>query len=103
MDAPRIYLLFFGLPLAILGLGLRRAVGSARMLALVALSAAVGLYGLLAEEVMQRIGHGLPAPLHESWSRAHALLPLCVGAALLGALGVVLVRFRARPPREDPS
>ena len=99
MDALQIFALFFGIPLAILGLGLRHAIGTRRMLALLLLSSAVGLYGLLVESVLRMFGVDLPAPTHASWGSARVFLPFCVASAILGAFGVVLVRFRARSPR----
>jgi hypothetical protein len=95
MDALQILLLFFGLPVAVLGLGLRRAVGAARMLGLVLASSAVGAYALVAEWAARHADPVLPAPLHPGWDWPRTLFPFCVAAALLGGLGVVLIRFRA--------
>lgn len=96
MDALQIYFIFFGLPLVILGLGMRRAIGAPRMLLLILVSTVIGLYGLLAEMIAAALGHGLPVPTHAAWGRARMLLPVCVAAAILGALGVVLIRCRTR-------
>jgi hypothetical protein len=99
MDTLQILALFFGLPLAIFGLGLRRAIGTGRMLSLVLASSAVGAYALLVEWALRRAGVGLPVPAHPGWGWGRVLFPFCAGAAFLGALGVVLVRFRARQAR----
>jgi hypothetical protein len=95
MTSDQILLLFFGLPLAILGLGLRRALGRRLPLVLIA-GMTAGFYGLLLETVLRRLGHGLPLPLLPGQSLARGFGLFGLAAGLLGALGGVLLRYRGR-------
>ena len=95
MSSDQILLLFFGLPLAILGMGLRRALGRNFVLILLAGSAAAA-YGLILETYLSRMGRGLPLPVSPQESIARGFGLYCLGAALLGALAGTLLRYRGR-------
>jgi hypothetical protein len=95
MTHDQILLLFFGLPLAILGLGLRRALGRKMLLVLLG-GAVAGVFGLVLETALVRAGHGLALPLAPGQSLGRSEGLFCLAAALLGALGAVLLRYRGR-------
>ncbi len=96
MTAAQILMLFLGLPLAILAMGLRRALGGRRFLILVLCAAGIALYDLLVGQILTRLGV-------EAWSfvgddpagRRQTFLAVG-GCAWLGMLAAVLLRFRGR-------
>jgi hypothetical protein len=96
MSDAQLLLMFFGLPLAILGVGLRRALGNLALLFVVLVSTVVTGYAVLLEFWLGAAGHGLPLP----GLRAHGLVrgfgPFCLGAVLLGALAGILIRYQGR-------
>ena len=96
MTTEQLLLLFFGLPLSILGMGLRRALGARGYLLMLLGATAAAAYDLVLEDALRRYGHGLPIPdpFGRGMLRAFGLFVL--GGALLGALGGVLVRYRGR-------
>lgn len=96
MSAAQILLLFFGLPLAILVMGLRRAIGAGRMLVLVLGAGALGTYGLLLKMVTSRTGGSTWAPVPDDLPAPARELVWIGAAALLGMLGAALVRFRGQ-------
>jgi hypothetical protein len=95
MTADQVLLLFFGLPLAILGLGLRRALGRRLPLLLLAGTAAAA-YGLVLETALHRLGHGLPLPVLGGQTMARGFGLFCLAAGILGALAGALLRYRGR-------
>ena len=96
MTTDQLLLLFFGIPLSILGMGLRRALGGRGILLLFFSGTAAGLYALLLEAFLHRLGHGLPLPGPPAQGLVHGYGLFALGGGLLGALGAVLVRFRGQ-------
>lgn len=94
MTSDKLLLLFFGLPLAILGMGMRRALGLRGFGSMLFGSMAVGAYGILLEIVLRRSGHGLPLPASAAGDFLRGFGLFALGGALLGSLGGILVRFR---------
>ena len=104
MTPYKLILLFFGLPLSVLTLGLRRGLGT-RALALLFLGAnGVALYALAVEAMLRQFGWGLPLPsmetdgFHASRDFLRLFGPTVLAGAWLGTLGGVLVRLRRRGP-----
>jgi len=98
MSSDQILLLFFGLPLAILGVGLRRALGPRILLVLLA-GAAAACYALILETALLRSGRGLPLPMIPGGSVARAFGLYCLAAGILGALAATLLRLRGKGSR----
>ena len=96
VTSDHIFFLFLGLPLSILGMGLRRALGAKRMGLLLLGASFVAIYDLLLEAGLRRIGHGFPLPAAGGAGMLRGLGLFTLGGALLGALGGVLMRFRGR-------
>jgi len=94
MDALEILFLFFGMPLVILGMGLRRGLGPRRVLLLFLLSGAVGLYATMVESILRAEGRGLPIPAYRDWNAVRVLAAFLLPAATLGTLAGVLLRIR---------
>jgi uncharacterized membrane protein YbhN (UPF0104 family) len=96
MTNDQLLLLFFGMPLAILGMGLRRALGPRGLLLMLLAAAATAIYGLLLQAGLQRLGHGLPLPGLAARGMIRGFGPFCLGISLIGALGGVMMRFRGQ-------
>ena len=96
MTSEQLLLLFFGIPLSILGMGLRRALGPRGILLLLISGTAAGIYALFLEAILRRMGHGLPLPGRPGQGLAHAWGLFALGGGLVGALGGALVRYRGR-------
>ncbi len=106
MSSNQILLMFFGLPLAILGVGMRRTIGSRATLYLLLVSTGLAVYAVLVESVLRAAGHGLPIPMR-AFGEVPAPAPSVVDlarhlfgfslvAVLLGVFGGALVRYRGR-------
>lgn len=92
----QLLVLFFGLPLSILGAGLRRALGGRGVLLLLLCGTVAGAYDLALEAVLHRLGHGLPLPVLHGEGIVRGFGLFAIGAGLVGGLGGALVRFRGR-------
>ena len=106
MTPYRLLLLFFGIPLSVLTMGLRRAIG-ARAMALIFLGAnAVALYAVGMETLLHHFGLAFPLPsmqvdgFHASRDLFRLVGPIAVAGAWLGTLGCVLVRTRRKGETE---
>ena len=96
MTTDQLLLLFFGIPLSVLGMGLRRALKGRGILLLLFSGTAAGIYALLLESFLHHIGHGLPLPGTPTQGLVHGYGLFALGGGLIGALGAVLVRFRGQ-------
>lgn len=96
MDLGQIFALFFGPALVIPGLILRRAIGSFRMLGLLALCALAAGYAVGVEWMTGRFSIGMPLPGRTADASLRLFLPFAAGSVVLGAFGVLVTRFRAR-------
>jgi hypothetical protein len=106
MTDHQLLLLFFGLPLAILGMGLRRALGWRALFLLILVSGGVAIYAVLLEAGLRAAGIGLPLAGAAARGIVLGFGPYAIGAALLGGLGGVLLRFQGRgatPSRPRPD
>jgi hypothetical protein len=92
----QLLLMFFGVPLAVLGIGLRRALGNLALLAVILVSGALAAYAILLEWSLRLIGYGLPLPGVRAQGLVRGFGPFCIGATLLGALAGVLLRYQGR-------
>jgi hypothetical protein len=97
----QIVALFYGLPLAVLGLGIRRSLGAKGIAAVLGSALVVGVYGTLLECGLHWTGHGLAVPRAGSsgelalmYFALRRVLPIYLGGALLGALTGALMRHR---------
>jgi hypothetical protein len=97
----QLLLLFFGLPLAILGMGLRRALGSQGFLLMLLAATVAAAYCVLVETGLRHLGHGLPLPGEAARGLVRGFGPFALGTALIGALGGVMVRFRGHGSWSD--
>ncbi len=96
MTADQLALLYFGLPLAVLGIGLRHGMGTRSSLLVVPLCLLVAGYGLGVEWMARQLGLDLPAPVRVGNGPTRSLAPFVVFSVLLGAYGAAMVRFRRR-------
>ena len=95
MSKEELLLLFFGMPLSILGLGLRRTLKGPGTLLLLFIGTVAGVYALALEGALHRLGHGLPLPAAgEGLIRGFG--PFALSGGLVGGLGAALVRYRGR-------
>jgi hypothetical protein len=103
MTSDQLLMLFFGLPLGVLAMGLRRGLGGRGSLLLVPVCLLVALYGFGLERVAHAWGLGLPAPVRPGSGPVRAFLPFCVAAVLVGAYGAAMVRLRRRGKPDETA
>lgn len=94
MTQDQILLLFFGLPLAVLGVGIRRSVGGVAFLLVLLVSLLATAYAVGLDAVLQSEGLVSPAPGAAARGLVRGFGPMAWGACLLGALGAALLRHR---------
>jgi hypothetical protein len=92
----QLLLLFFGLPLVILGMGLRRATGNKGFLLVLLTASLVAVYAGLLEAGLRAAGHGLPLPGARTAGLSRGFGLYALSASILGALGGIMMRYRTR-------
>lgn len=103
MTSDQLLMLFFGLPLAVLSMGLRRGLGTRGSLLLLPVCLLVAAYGFGLEWAARALGHGLPMPVRAGSGSARAFAPFCLAAVLVGAYGASLVRLRRDGPAGEAA
>ena len=108
MTFDQLALVFFGIPLAVMALGLRRSLGPRGIVLVLIAALIVTVYAGFLETSLRRIGADLPVPAREFVSapadpgRRGAVSRmglLHLSGALLGSLSGVLIRFRGEGSR----
>ena len=85
MSFDQITLVFYGLPIAVLAMGLRRSLGLRGTLLVGLAAAVVTLYGVLLDAGLRRYGIDLPVPAREftAGSRAPPGKPVKIGSKVV--------------------
>jgi len=96
LSVHEVTLLLLGIPVSVLGIGLRRAMGVRGQVLLIGAAIAAGLYGALVQQLLGTLGAepGLRAATLRETVRDFS--PAMAGGVLIGGLGAVLLRFRGR-------
>ncbi len=94
MTHDQILLLFFGLPLAVLGMGIRRSTGGGAFLLMLLGAVLVLVYAVGVDAVLQYFNLAPEPPGTAARGLVRGFGPIAWGAGMLGALGAALLRHR---------
>ncbi len=94
MTHDQIFLLFFGLPLAVLGMGIRRSTGSGAFLFMLLGALLVSVWALGLDAALQQVDLAPDPPGTAARGLLRGFGPMAWGTGMLGALGAALLRHR---------